>query len=151
MSVVCVFLAEILGYLSLLPFNLTPRFKVKCDIGSTLNHTPTMKLGQEKRGTGSNRHVHAMYWIDGEWVDSNRHRESIDPTTYRVIGSYADGGTVVAACYHQLKTTFGFSLCESDPSLWSMVPLSRSADHLLPIGHSELYDLREGLSRSPIP
>jgi hypothetical protein len=49
MSVLGVFLAEILGYLSLLPFNLTPRFKVKCDIGSTLNPSPTMKVGRRKQ------------------------------------------------------------------------------------------------------
>jgi hypothetical protein len=36
MSVAGVVLAEILAFLSLLPFNLTPRFKVKCDSG-TLN------------------------------------------------------------------------------------------------------------------
>jgi Aldehyde dehydrogenase family len=39
----------------------------------------------------------AMHWINGEWVDSNPHRESIDPATYQVIGSYADGGVEVAA------------------------------------------------------
>jgi hypothetical protein len=32
LSVLGVFLAEIWGCLSLLPFNLTPRFKVKCDL-----------------------------------------------------------------------------------------------------------------------
>ena len=39
----------------------------------------------------------AMHWINGEWVDSNPRRESIDPATYQVIGSYADGGVEVAA------------------------------------------------------
>jgi betaine-aldehyde dehydrogenase len=38
----------------------------------------------------------AMHWINGEWVDSNPHRESIVPATYQVIGSYADGGVEVA-------------------------------------------------------
>jgi hypothetical protein len=39
----------------------------------------------------------AMHWINGEWVDSNPHRESIDPATYQASGSYADGGVEVAA------------------------------------------------------
>src|SRR5260370_30018885 len=41
-------------------------------------------------------------------------------------------------------------LRSSDPFLqWSR--LARPADHLLPIRHGELYDLRERLSRSAIP
>jgi betaine-aldehyde dehydrogenase len=38
----------------------------------------------------------AMNWIDGDWVDSARRLESIDPATGRTIGSYADGGEVEA-------------------------------------------------------
>ncbi|WP_069865877.1 aldehyde dehydrogenase family protein [Pseudomonas citronellolis] len=34
----------------------------------------------------------AMGWINGEWVDSDRHVNSIDPATSEVIGSYADAG-----------------------------------------------------------
>lgn len=34
----------------------------------------------------------ALNWIDGRWLDSGNHKESIDPATYRVIGRYADGG-----------------------------------------------------------
>lgn len=39
----------------------------------------------------------ACHWIDGEWVDSATRRESIDPATGAVIGSYADGGEAEAA------------------------------------------------------
>ncbi|AZC95436.1 aldehyde dehydrogenase family protein [Pseudomonas chlororaphis] len=34
----------------------------------------------------------AKHWIDGAWIDSTEHRESIDPATSKVIGHYADGG-----------------------------------------------------------
>ena len=34
----------------------------------------------------------AMHWIDGQWVDSREHRESINPATGEVIGSYALSG-----------------------------------------------------------
>jgi betaine-aldehyde dehydrogenase len=33
----------------------------------------------------------ARHWIDGAWVDSATHRESFNPATGEVIGSYADG------------------------------------------------------------
>ncbi len=34
----------------------------------------------------------ALNWIDGQWVDSGTHRDSINPATYARIGSYADAG-----------------------------------------------------------
>jgi betaine-aldehyde dehydrogenase len=34
----------------------------------------------------------AMHWIDGKWVDSDEHRDSVNPATGEVIGSYAMGG-----------------------------------------------------------
>lgn len=34
----------------------------------------------------------ALHWIDGAWIDSEVHKDSINPATYEVIGSYADGG-----------------------------------------------------------
>lgn len=34
----------------------------------------------------------ALNWIDGKWVDSTNHKESINPATGEVIGTYADGG-----------------------------------------------------------
>jgi betaine-aldehyde dehydrogenase len=33
----------------------------------------------------------AMHWIDGKWVDSQEHRDSINPATGEVIGTYAMG------------------------------------------------------------
>jgi betaine-aldehyde dehydrogenase len=34
----------------------------------------------------------ARHWIGGRWLDSGEHRESINPATGEVIGSYAKGG-----------------------------------------------------------
>jgi betaine-aldehyde dehydrogenase len=34
----------------------------------------------------------AMHWIDGKWADSDEHRDSVNPATGKVIGSYAMGG-----------------------------------------------------------
>jgi acyl-CoA reductase-like NAD-dependent aldehyde dehydrogenase len=34
----------------------------------------------------------ARHWIDGEWADSDEHRDSVNPATGAVIGSYAMGG-----------------------------------------------------------
>ncbi|MGJ9420375.1 aldehyde dehydrogenase family protein [Massilia sp. CMS3.1] len=34
----------------------------------------------------------ALNWIDGAWVDSGIHKDSINPATSEVIGQYADGG-----------------------------------------------------------
>ena len=33
----------------------------------------------------------ARHWIGGEWADSAEHRESVNPATGEVIGSYAMG------------------------------------------------------------
>jgi betaine-aldehyde dehydrogenase len=38
----------------------------------------------------------ALNWIDGEWVGSDKIRESINPATYEVIGTYAEGGVETA-------------------------------------------------------
>ena len=40
--------------------------------------------------------LHACSWINGEWVDSGRRLDSIDPATGTVIGSYADAGEAEA-------------------------------------------------------
>jgi betaine-aldehyde dehydrogenase len=34
----------------------------------------------------------AKHWIDGQWADSDEHRDSVDPATGQVIGSYAMAG-----------------------------------------------------------
>lgn len=38
----------------------------------------------------------ALNWVGGEWVGSDTIRESINPATYEVIGTYADGGVETA-------------------------------------------------------
>lgn len=52
----------------------------------------------------------ALHWIDGEWIDSAKHTDSIDPATSEVIGTYADGGReeaekAVAAAVRAFKET----------------------------------------------
>lgn len=39
---------------------------------------------------------HALNWIGGEWMGSDTIRESINPATYEVIGTYAEGGIETA-------------------------------------------------------
>lgn len=43
------------------------------------------------------RLTHAHSWIDGAWVDSEDVRNSINPATYDIIGTYANGGAESAA------------------------------------------------------
>lgn len=38
----------------------------------------------------------ALNWIDGEWIDSGSHKESINPATTQKIGEFADGGRLEA-------------------------------------------------------
>jgi betaine-aldehyde dehydrogenase len=45
--------------------------------------------------TGS-RHATARHWIGGEWVDSERHGDSVNPATGEIIGRYAQGGAAEA-------------------------------------------------------
>lgn len=48
-----------------------------------------------RRGSAGDRL--ALHWIDGKWVDSDQHRDSINPATGEVIGQYANGGRKEAA------------------------------------------------------
>lgn len=47
----------------------------------------TELLAREEPGWGTD-----MHWIGGQWLNSGEHRESINPATGEVIGSYAKGG-----------------------------------------------------------
>lgn len=47
----------------------------------------TELLAREEAGWGTD-----MHWIGGQWLNSGEHRESINPATGEVIGSYAKGG-----------------------------------------------------------
>jgi len=49
--------------------------------------TQTERLTREEPSGGI-----AMHWIGGQWLDSGEHRESINPATGEMIGSYANGG-----------------------------------------------------------
>ena len=52
---------------------------------------PTELLAPEQRSGRT-----AMHWIGGQWLDSGEHRESINPATGEVIGTYATGGRAEA-------------------------------------------------------
>ena len=52
---------------------------------ATINQTVVSAPDELSPGT-------AMHWIGGRWLDSGEHRESINPATGEVIGTYAKGG-----------------------------------------------------------
>ena len=52
---------------------------------SASKQTELLAWGEPGRGT-------AVHWVGGWWLDSGEHRESINPATGEVIGSYAMGG-----------------------------------------------------------
>ena len=52
---------------------------------ATTNLTQLMAREEPTGGT-------AVHWIGGQWLDSGEHRESINPATGEVIGSYVVGG-----------------------------------------------------------
>lgn len=45
-----------------------------------------------KKETTNGRQSIAKNWIDGEWLDSEKHSISFNPATGEPIGMYADGG-----------------------------------------------------------
>ena len=47
----------------------------------------------------------ARHWIGGAWVDSPQHRNSINPATGEIIGSYADAGLAEAELAVQAATS----------------------------------------------
>jgi acyl-CoA reductase-like NAD-dependent aldehyde dehydrogenase len=69
-----------------------------------------------------------MHWIDGKWVDSAEHRDSVDPATGQVIGSYAMGGPGEAqAAIEAAKRAFADPAWRTDRLLRARV-LNRMAD-----------------------
>ena len=70
----------------------------------------------------------AMHWIDGRWADSDEHRNSVNPATSEVIGSYAMGGPKEAqAAIEAAKRAFTDTAWRSDRLLRARV-LNRMAD-----------------------
>lgn len=70
----------------------------------------------------------AKHWIDGGWVDSDEHRDSVDPATGEVIGSYAMGGPKEAqAAIEAAKRAFADPIWRTDRALRARV-LNRMAD-----------------------
>jgi len=70
----------------------------------------------------------AMHWIGGEWVGSPSERESIDPATGQVIGTFCDGGAEVAqAAIDAAVAAFRRGSWATDPMLRTTA-LSHLAD-----------------------
>jgi betaine-aldehyde dehydrogenase len=70
----------------------------------------------------------AMHWIDGGWVDSDEHRDSVNPATGEVIGSYAMGGPKEAqAAIEAARRAFADSGWRTDRITRARV-LNRMAD-----------------------
>ncbi|MBV8883568.1 MAG: aldehyde dehydrogenase family protein [Chroococcidiopsidaceae cyanobacterium CP_BM_RX_35] len=53
-----------------------------------------MSVTMDKKDLAMNSDLRtmALHWINGEWVDSAQHTDSINPATGEVISTYADGG-----------------------------------------------------------
>jgi betaine-aldehyde dehydrogenase len=70
----------------------------------------------------------AMHWIDGAWADSDEHRDSVNPATGEVIGSYAMGGPKEAqTAIEAAKRAFADPAWRTDRALRARV-LNRMAD-----------------------
>ncbi len=70
----------------------------------------------------------ARHWIGGEWADSDEHRESVNPATGQVIGSYAMGGPKEAqAAIDAAKRAFANPAWRTNRLLRARV-LNRMAD-----------------------
>jgi betaine-aldehyde dehydrogenase len=70
----------------------------------------------------------AMHWIDGGWIDSDDHQDSVNPATGEVIGSYAMGGPREAwAAIDAAKRAFADPAWRTDRALRARV-LNRMAD-----------------------
>ncbi|NUG51962.1 aldehyde dehydrogenase family protein [Acinetobacter lactucae] len=64
----------------------------------------------------------ALNWINGQWVDSGVHKESINPATYEVIGTYADATLADAeAAVAAAKYAFKHSQWKSNRTLRAKV------------------------------
>ena len=75
----------------------------------------------------TNRDV-ARHWIDGAWVDSGEHRDSVNPATGEVFATYAMGGTTEAEqAIDAAKRAFAAPGWRSDRALRARV-LNRMAD-----------------------
>ncbi len=70
----------------------------------------------------------AMHWIDGQWADSDEHRDSVNPATGERIGSYAMGGPKEAqAAIEVAKRAFADPAWRTNQLLRARV-LNRMAD-----------------------
>ena len=70
----------------------------------------------------------AMHWIDGQWVDSDEHRDSVNPATGEAIGSFAMGTPKEAqAAIEAAGRAFADTTWRTDRMLRARV-LNRMAD-----------------------
>lgn len=70
----------------------------------------------------------AKHWIDGQWADSDEHRDSVNPASGDIIGSYAMAGPKEAhTAIQAAKRAFGDPAWRTDRLLRAQV-LNRMAD-----------------------
>jgi betaine-aldehyde dehydrogenase len=83
------------------------------------------------------------HWVGGEWVQSGPERESIDPATGQVIGTYCDGGAEVA------QLAIDAARAAFRRGGWADDPLARSAalSHLADAFAARLEDVADTLCR----
>lgn len=64
----------------------------------------------------------AKNWINGQWIDSAKHTDSINPATYAVIGQYADASeTDAQTAIDAAKFAFNHSAWKDDRALRAKV------------------------------
>ena len=64
----------------------------------------------------------AKNWINGEWTDSTKHTDSINPATYEILGQYADASETDAQnAINAAKAAFQNTIWKDDRALRSKV------------------------------
>src|SRR4051794_8323788 len=98
-----------------------------CRKGHSLWEPSMTSTSSKTEPASTNRDV-ARHWIDGAWVDSGEHRDSVNPATGEVFATYAMGGTTEAEqAIDAAKRAFAAPGWRSDRALRARV-LNRMAD-----------------------
>jgi acyl-CoA reductase-like NAD-dependent aldehyde dehydrogenase len=66
----------------------------------------------------------AHHWIGGEWVDSEKRMESMNPANGETIGTYTEAGEATATRVDLLR----FDRAERTPTLEESRSVSRASD-----------------------
>ncbi len=87
-----------------------------------------MTSTSSKTETATTSHQVARHWIDGAWVDSGEHHDSVNPATGEAFATYAMGGAAEAEqAIDAAKRAFAVPGWRSDRALRASV-LNRMAD-----------------------